>query len=1028
MRFLTLPLLLLFCCPAMAAERVEILFQVPAGLESYSGQQPVTFGVPFPPATLRTRDRLRVVDADGRPMPAQFETTATWTPGSDEVRWLLIDLLVPLQCGRAPGAYLEFGPDVPALPPTGLGATMEDNRAVIETGQRRLVVDRAMSDLGQFILVDGSGTQYCAGAKGGRCELALEKSGPVRAVVRLSGEYVAADGRKLGEYVTRVRCYAGCPFLRLYHTMIWTTDARARIGKLAFLPAALKSGATAAAGLDGRRVGPASTLSLAQTQWNQVTGTARGRQLDGWIELSDESASLWAGLRWPWQQFPTGLKAADGQIAVGLLAPEQPMSLAPMDVAVEAVKPESETWNLRIFNDAQPWSVTANGKEAFPLVSPRGVARTFEILLWPETGTNRVAAEVKNVLVQHPVLAYADPAFATRVGLPSPSSPYNPGEFPAEEAALQRAFAWFTREEASDGDYGAFNWGDLQWCWRTSGGYSVYRYWMNHGKGWSILPWTLWLRSGDRRYWENGEANSRHAMDVDTCHVPEWRRAADGKIRGGQYHYSALHWGYGPEVSSFYSDSEYLPYCYYMTGYERARDVLLERAEAMARDNYLARAERFQDRALRSRHLYAPLKDVCLLYEATWDPRLLPQAETYFRLTLDAQLPSGMFVGIKTNHYLDKTLQGAGRVMDRTKTLEALRKWQAFLGDPRRAEVGCAISGPMSLWTMIELAGHTGDSTYRDVAAEVLRAQAAAVDDTPGSWYGLNPFPAHEAGPILRDWPVVIQALAALPADQRPTACAPMLYFQALLPLSKAQQAEAWKDRHVVLVLAERNEPLVVRLWFLAHNVGSPRKVRVRVIDPGGSVATTHEQSLRPGVLADPGDPPMAIRIEPRGMTGVYALEVLASIPRPALCADSSAGKLVYFAPTKQLSMCSPFYAGQAWFEPKGDEEVMIAPPLGRALGRMAIADADGRVVAVSRVAGTKVLQGKGKADSFPEAAPCRFRPKAVALHSLSGGVTNSWHAAFTVSGIKPFVAARKSQWFDPSRHPCCDLDTLLTP
>jgi len=80
-------------------------------------------------------------------------------------------------------------------------------------------------------------------------------------------------------------------------------------------------------------------------------------------------------------------------------------------------------------------------------------------------------------------------------------------------------------------------------------GHAIYRYWMNNGKGWSILPWALWIRSGDRRYWENGEANSRHCMDVDTCHVRGWERDPnDFRLRGGQYHYSAIHWGYGPEV------------------------------------------------------------------------------------------------------------------------------------------------------------------------------------------------------------------------------------------------------------------------------------------------------------------------------------------------------------------------------------------------------------------------------------------------------------------------------------------------
>lgn len=55
---------------------------------------------------------------------------------------------------------------------------------------------------------------------------------------------------------------------------------------------------------------------------------------------------------------------------------------------------------------------------------------------------------------------------------------------------------------------------------------------MNHGKGWGVVPWMLGMRSGERKYIENAEANSRHAMDVATGHVDDFEQA---KHHGGEH-------------------------------------------------------------------------------------------------------------------------------------------------------------------------------------------------------------------------------------------------------------------------------------------------------------------------------------------------------------------------------------------------------------------------------------------------------------------------------------------------------------
>jgi hypothetical protein len=132
------------------------------------------------------------------------------------------------------------------------------------------------------------------------------------------------------------------------------------------------------------------------------------------------------------------------------------------------------------------------------------------------------------------------------------------------------------RERPEEWDYGVWNFGDLQYDWsptnvnkpKPEDHYRADRYWLNNGKGWSLTPWLLWMRSGQRKYFEKGEAHARHVMDVDTCHATE---VAELKFIGGASTYSLLHFGAQTYATLYVDDSEYLPYYFFLTGYERAR-------------------------------------------------------------------------------------------------------------------------------------------------------------------------------------------------------------------------------------------------------------------------------------------------------------------------------------------------------------------------------------------------------------------------------------------------------------------------
>lgn len=154
-----------------------------------------------------------------------------------------------------------------------------------------------------------------------------------------------------------------------------------------------------------------------------------------------------------------------------------------------------------------------------PALSPAGVAKSYALLVWPSSASAAATAHAvlpaqRNALLQTPIYAYPAPAHAVLAGLPSPMSAADPASFPEIEGAIEKAFDWVTRQREAEGDYGTFNFGDVQYDWTadyTNRGHVVaYRYWLNHGKGWSPVPWLLYLRSGTRKYLETGEAYARH--------------------------------------------------------------------------------------------------------------------------------------------------------------------------------------------------------------------------------------------------------------------------------------------------------------------------------------------------------------------------------------------------------------------------------------------------------------------------------------------------------------------------------------
>ena len=357
---------------ALPGGPVEIFVDVPAGLESFTGSVPVTFGIPFEDGEFAPSDSVTMTDGGSNPIPAQFEVTSSWPSG--DVRWILVDMLVDIVSGAVGQYFFCTGCPPPPIYPL-MSVSESPTEISVATGGQSFVINELNGAMGHFVLNSTSGPEsktFTAG-QNGNYTLSLETHGPIRTVAKMTGDYTAPDASTRGQFITRVRAYAGLPYVRVYHTIIWDEDDTPTIDRLYYAPTDVPSNGMASIGIDDSTIGPASIMAYRQHDWDavhDVSESSAGTHLDGWIQVEDVGDGLFAAVRWPWQQHPLGFSFSSGELTVGLMRPNGTMSLAANDVVVpDLVDYTNSNWNL------------ATNSGPYTSLSPRGVGKTYEILI-----------------------------------------------------------------------------------------------------------------------------------------------------------------------------------------------------------------------------------------------------------------------------------------------------------------------------------------------------------------------------------------------------------------------------------------------------------------------------------------------------------------------------------------------------------------------------------------------------------------------------------------------------------------------
>jgi hypothetical protein len=198
----------------------------------------VTWGVPWPRGTKSRRARFALRDGQGRSLPVQSWTTATWPDGS--IKWTAH--AIPAGVGGSPA--LKVGPGRPAAPAAPVSAVERGDAIEVASGPLSWRIAKA----GENIILSGRhgvretirDVKLVATAQDrpeGESEesivrrryasevtaATIEQDGPVRAVVKVEGRHRGGDRAWL-PFTMRLYFHAGSEAVRIVHSFIFDGD------------------------------------------------------------------------------------------------------------------------------------------------------------------------------------------------------------------------------------------------------------------------------------------------------------------------------------------------------------------------------------------------------------------------------------------------------------------------------------------------------------------------------------------------------------------------------------------------------------------------------------------------------------------------------------------------------------------------------------------------------------------------------------------------------------------------------------
>jgi hypothetical protein len=300
-------------------------------------------GVPLPRGAAKDTKDFGVLDADGKPAPAQFTVLNRW-PDDGSIRWMLVEFLVSLDADGTKTFTLRQGAENPA-PAEPIRVMVGAEQAAARTGGIQIEVRpggfRLPNAPDGFAVTTAAGETYTTAADA-QGQVTLEDGGPLRATFRYEGRHKNTKGESLLAYRVRLHVISRARGVRLQYAYIHDTgpytNTPVDIKELTFAMRANAEGPiTAFFGGSGKthecvlKADERLRLSVGAADEYRLSGalTDKGpvkaaKDLNlGWCALTDGKGAGTFAVRWFWQLYPKALSIkGDGSVAVELISPD----------------------------------------------------------------------------------------------------------------------------------------------------------------------------------------------------------------------------------------------------------------------------------------------------------------------------------------------------------------------------------------------------------------------------------------------------------------------------------------------------------------------------------------------------------------------------------------------------------------------------------------------------------------------------------------------------------------------------------
>jgi len=629
---LILTIFLIIMGPLFGA-RAIIRLEEPVGIRRIGW--PVGLGFPFAFGELKDLSSLVVFSPSGKAHPVQAKVLTRWADGS--IRWAHIFFLADLEPQAIADWRLEWNTKI-NVPKPSEAVLVNQKDDLIQVSSANLEVTFSLHNAGIFEsiriagkeMLDPSGKArlkirtvegevYEAPIKGHK-KLAVEEKGPLRAIIRAEGNHCSEGGREFFEYVVRFIFYAGHPWFEVEYSFInkeeseWT-NISSIVMTIPLVPS--KSpylGLTSEYKIDKHyEFSEPFSIYSGPDDYFGVFGGAKIFRADG-TEIIGPGYESEVRARW-WADSST--------LERGLTASIQEMSQNyPKAILVSPHGLEIELYPSR---------------EKAPLSFHQGWQKTHTILLYFHLGTSH-EAKSRDLCFQWqaPVIPWSPYHIAS--GLIGDILPYSPQKYPMIERAIREGFINY---ETGVGR-GLIDYGDTMGPGTGERG----NFTQNNAYDTPWVCYLLFLRSGERRYWQRARSSALHMADIDIVHHSTRTPVEVGGIRihgpnHVQYNAEAIE---GSSVAPNHEWIEGLLMTYHLTGEER----YLQLAEGVADHIIRARqagwiSAQYNAKWNGARNLCWPLLILTVAYDETGKIKYLEEARKIVKDLASIQLPNGSF-------------------------------------------------------------------------------------------------------------------------------------------------------------------------------------------------------------------------------------------------------------------------------------------------------------------------------------------------------------------------------------------------